>query len=204
MDGRVRDPEGLFELILNCIESRMVFIWKHDCRNHICKIQAIRNNACDKQLSTQETNRIVQHHGIWSISSQRSFLFQSFSVFYSICHRVLGIIEIKSNISTAWKVFVFGVFLVLILPHLDRIRRDAESVFSPNAGKYGPWRTFFMQGSTRCVNWKLANPCVFKFSKCYFTRTSPCPINLYTIKCCASLINAFFLFLMLGNVLGTL
>ena len=40
----------------------------------------------------------------------------------------------------AWKVSIFGDFLVRIFPHLDWIRRDASylSVFSPNAGKYGP------------------------------------------------------------------
>ena len=33
---------------------------------------------------------------------------------------------------------VFGVFLVHIFPHSDRIRKDTPylSVFSPNAGKY--------------------------------------------------------------------
>ena len=42
--------------------------------------------------------------------------------------------------NTAWKVSVFGIFLVRIFPHLDWIRRDAVylPVFSPNAGKYGP------------------------------------------------------------------
>ena len=49
----------------------------------------------------------------------------------------------------AWKVLVFGVFLVRIFPHSDWIRRDTEylSVFKPNMGKYGPgklWmRTLF-------------------------------------------------------------
>ena len=40
----------------------------------------------------------------------------------------------------AWKVSVFGVFLVRIFPHLDCIRRDTKhlSVFGPNVGKYGP------------------------------------------------------------------
>ena len=35
---------------------------------------------------------------------------------------------------------VFGVFLIRIFPHSDWIRRDMKylSVFSPNAGKYGP------------------------------------------------------------------
>ena len=40
----------------------------------------------------------------------------------------------------AWKVSVFAVFLVYIFPYSDWIRRDTShfSVFSPNAGKYGP------------------------------------------------------------------
>ena len=40
---------------------------------------------------------------------------------------------------TAWKVSVFGVFLVRIFPHLDWIRRDISylSIFSPNSGKCG-------------------------------------------------------------------
>ena len=52
---------------------------------------------------------------------------------------------------TTWKVSVFGVILVRIFSHLDWIRRNTEylSVFSLNAGKYGPeWlrvRTLFMQ-----------------------------------------------------------
>ena len=53
-------------------------------------------------------------------------------------------------LNTAWKVPVFGVFIVRIFPHLDLIRRNDEflSVFSPNTGKYGPEeiqiRTLFM------------------------------------------------------------
>ena len=41
---------------------------------------------------------------------------------------------------TIRKVSLFGVFLVLIFLHSDGIRRDTEylSVFSSNAGKYGP------------------------------------------------------------------
>ena len=40
----------------------------------------------------------------------------------------------------AWKLVVFGVFLVRIFPHWDWIRRDNPflPVFSPNAGKYRP------------------------------------------------------------------
>ena len=58
---------------------------------------------------------------------------------------------IDRDLFTAWKVFVFGVFLVCIFPHSDCIRRDAPylSVFRPNVRKYGPEilriRTLFMQ-----------------------------------------------------------
>ena len=45
-----------------------------------------------------------------------------------------------SHEASAWKVFVFEVFLVRIFPHSDWIRRDTPFlfVFSPNAGKHGP------------------------------------------------------------------
>ena len=41
---------------------------------------------------------------------------------------------------TAWKLSVFGDFLVCIFQNLDWIRRYTPylSIFSPNAGKYGP------------------------------------------------------------------
>ena len=44
------------------------------------------------------------------------------------------------NMDTAWKVSVFGVFLVRIFPQSDWILRDTPqlSVFSPNAGKKEP------------------------------------------------------------------
>ena len=57
-----------------------------------------------------------------------------------------------------------GFFLVLIFPHSDWIRRDTKylSVFSPNAGKYGPENapsldTFhrvhhFLFGVLRCIS----------------------------------------------------
>ena len=52
---------------------------------------------------------------------------------------------------TAWKVSIFGVFLVRIFPHSVWMRRVTPylSVFSPNPGKYGPEklriRTLFTQ-----------------------------------------------------------
>ena len=62
---------------------------------------------------------------------------------------------------TAWKVSVFGVWLVRIFPHSDRIRKNTPYVFvfSPNAKKYGPGklriRTLFMQCQLLWTNnWK--------------------------------------------------
>ena len=44
-------------------------------------------------------------------------------------------------------------FLVRIFPHSDWIRRDMEyfSVFSPNAGKYGPDKTPYLDTSHAVV-----------------------------------------------------
>ena len=41
------------------------------------------------------------------------------------------------SMHTAWKKFVFEVFLVCVFLHLDWIRTEYLSVFNPNAGKYG-------------------------------------------------------------------
>ena len=61
---------------------------------------------------------------------------------------------------TTWKVSVFWVFLVPVFLHSDWIRRNTEyvSVFSPNAGKYGPeklriWTLFtqwLLRNTVRC------------------------------------------------------
>ena len=61
------------------------------------------------------------------------FLVELKMYFHSRCIRRL-------KVFTAGKMSVFGVFLVLIFPHLDWIRRDTEylSIFIPNARKYGP------------------------------------------------------------------
>ena len=65
----------------------------------------------------------------------------------------------RASINTAWKVSKYGVFsgphfpafgmeyfLVRIFPHSDWIRRDTSylSVFSPNAGKYGPEKSPYL------------------------------------------------------------
>ena len=57
----------------------------------------------------------------------------------------------------AWKVFVFGVFLVCIFRPSDWIRRDTAylSVFSPNTGKDRPEklriRTLFTQSQSQLI-----------------------------------------------------
>ena len=59
-----------------------------------------------------------------------------FSFLNSDIKNVLGKIPASVTIST-WKISVFGVFLVRIIPHSDWIWIDTEylSVFSLNAGK---------------------------------------------------------------------
>ena len=66
--------------------------------------------------------------------------------------------ELFSQIAlNAWKVSIFGGFLVHIFPHLDWIGRDKEylSMFSPNTGKNGREklriRTLFTNSSIKDV-----------------------------------------------------
>ena len=53
------------------------------------------------------------------------------------------ILDITTNV---WKVSIFGVFLVCILPHSNWIR-----VISPNTGKYGPQKLRLRTRSTQCT-----------------------------------------------------
>ena len=64
------------------------------------------------------------------------------------CH--VKLICDKNN--PAWKVSVFGVFLVCIFQRSDWIRRDKEyiSVLSPNEGKYGPEKLWIRTIFTQC------------------------------------------------------
>ena len=61
---------------------------------------------------------------------------------------------------TAWKVSVSGVSLVRIFPHSYWIRRYTEylSLFSPNAGKYGPEK---LRVRTLFTQWKWNEKVVF-------------------------------------------
>ena len=72
-----------------------------------------------------------------------------------------------NKFSTGKKLSAFRVFLIRIFPHLDRMRRNLSylTVFSPNAGKYGPeklWiRTFFTQ--CRRLHLFLSEPVKFRW-----------------------------------------
>ena len=56
------------------------------------------------------------------------------------------------KVFTSWKVSVFGVFLVRILPHSDWIRRGTPYLptFSPNAEKYRPEKLWIQTLLTQC------------------------------------------------------
>ena len=70
---------------------------------------------------------------------------------------------IMTNSSTAWKVSVFEVFLVLIFPHSDWIRRDTEclSVFGQNAVKHGPEKLRIWILFTQCRSCHFSNSSFF-------------------------------------------
>ena len=99
---------------------------------------------------------------IWKNQHQRSIQY------WHIPDSILGI--------TAWKVYVFWVFLVRIFPRSDWIRRDTPylSEFSLNAEKYRPekhqirtlfthWITFGIpiQAWTRPYEWIESNKCIY-------------------------------------------
>ena len=69
---------------------------------------------------------------------------------------------------TAWKVSVFGGFLVRIFPHSDWIRSNTKylSVFSSNVGKYGPEnlriRTHFTQWILFIKGFQIVDSRTFK------------------------------------------
>ena len=70
---------------------------------------------------------------------------------------------IMTNSSTAWKVSVFEVFLVLIFPHSDWIRRDTDclSVFGQNAVKHGPEKLRIWILFTQCRSCHFSNSSFF-------------------------------------------
>ena len=74
-------------------------------------------------------------------------------LFYSVYAITRASASLRFAFYTVWKVSLFGVFLVRIFLDSDWIRRDTEyvSVFSPNAGKWGPEK-IRIQTFLRCVN----------------------------------------------------
>ena len=78
-------------------------------------------------------------------------------------------------------------FLVRILPHSDRIRRDTEYlfVFSPNAGKYGPEKTPYLDTFHALIVFMIVFMIRFKeyaFSEQLLLATSVCTIIEKTIS----------------------
>ena len=72
---------------------------------------------------------------------KRSWLLHRLLIrFISLWKKVLLIDLIGKSKITAWKVSVFEVIFVRVFPHSDWPRRYTPylSIFSPNAGKYGP------------------------------------------------------------------
>ena len=61
------------------------------------------------------------------------------------------------SFTTAWKVFIFGVFLVHVFPHWDCIWRDTPylSVFSLNVRKCGPEKLQIRTIFTQCTRGSL-------------------------------------------------
>ena len=72
-------------------------------------------------------------------------LYENRPVVWMVC-------KLNMDTPTAWKVSVFGVFLVRIFPHSDWIRIDTPyfSVFSPNTGKYGLKKLWIRTLFTQC------------------------------------------------------
>ena len=90
------------------------------------------------------TLRTFQNENSWA-NIEFFNLLPSYSFFWQFlfffCNLISdnGTTDFKA-LSIAWNVSVFAVILVRIFPQSDWIRRDTLylSIFSPNAGKYGP------------------------------------------------------------------
>ena len=102
----------------------------------------------------------------------------------------------KITLSTSWKVSVFGVFLVRILPQSDWIRRNTLflSVLIPNEGKYGPVKLRIRTLFTHFISiYSELNYCPWVFLLCKFgdhsscwhhcTRKTKFSIKVFFIKC---------------------
>ena len=71
----------------------------------------------------------------------------------------LQIFRVLEDLNTAWKVFVFGVILVRIFPHLDWIRRDSSyfSEFSENARNSWTYRKKPQTSTFNAVKFSIEN-----------------------------------------------
>ena len=78
---------------------------------------------------------------------------------------------------TAWKMSIFGVFVVRIFQNSGWIRRDTEylSVFSPNTGKYKSVKTLYLdtlhavlRKNNQSFAFSLPLPCTFSMNLACF------------------------------------
>ena len=119
-------------------------------------------------------------------------------------------VDLSYDWRTAWKVSIFGIFLLRIFSHSDWIRRDTDylSVFSPNAEKCGPekrWiRTPFTQWQGR-----IDKRNYWKKERIYYRTTSMCLSSCLVLKnvfipsllgplCLSLFIKHFFVYIPLG------
>ena len=84
-----------------------------------------------------QNNQGIARFGLPNLATNYLMYWKRDSYFFPDTSSKRGI---RTMPSTVWKLSIFRVFLVRILPHSDLIRTDKEylSLFSPNAQKYGP------------------------------------------------------------------
>ena len=130
------------------------------------------NKPLDKPTLNYNLNFYLKTVGclfFWWFTSQKRVNFLEHWVTWTPCV-VSCVSSGTSKHCTAWKVAVFGVFLVRIFSHSDRI-------FSPNAGKYGPENsktpTLLTQ---RCSSWWFLplRVCCFAFTAFILAFFSSC------------------------------
>ena len=93
-------------------------------------------------LDVEDGWNVPLHHKSYPKPISADFLLLEYAIYLNWCDMLLlG----TCYIDTAWKVSVFGVFLVLIFPYSDWIRRDTECMDQKNS-EYG----HFLHSLTSC------------------------------------------------------
>ena len=135
----------------NCV-SRYQWSWR--CYQYYweCVLWSLYYRQFPKQM--RKCEQLIRSRGAWYLSRcwyigwlgvPRPFIL------------MLILVNYPSLYDIAWKVSVFGVFLVRNFLHSDWIRRGTVylSVFSLNARKYGPEKLRIRALFTKCDVWRL-------------------------------------------------